>query len=158
MYVRSGEEFAAQGEEFGGGFAVGPGIGDQDPFVRLPLLAYSREVARSGVGPHAQPDQFLVAGQHLESSSGRPEHAIGVAERQGVSGELGRCGDRQQHQIRRDPLGIGPQVTRAGERHVADHRHGRAQCVERLRRRLHPSTGQPLVHEVGVGHHGGVER
>ena len=51
---------AAQGEEFGGGFAVGPGVGHQYPLVRLPLLTNARQITSSAVGVIANSTRFDV--------------------------------------------------------------------------------------------------
>ena len=39
------EQLAAEEHELGRGFAVAPGVGDDDPLVVLPLLAHTGEIA-----------------------------------------------------------------------------------------------------------------
>ena len=56
------------------------------------------------------------------------------------------------------PLGVGPQVAGAGERHVADQLDGRAQRADRPLGRLQPGTLGAAADEVGVGRHPFVQR
>ena len=125
---------------FGRRLAVAPRVGVEHPLVGLPLQPDARQVAGPGVGPHPQRDQLLVAGEHLEALPGGPEHAVDVAHRQVVAGQLGRRARGQQHEVRRDPLGVGPQVAGPGERHVADQLDGRAQRLDGQLGRLQPGA------------------
>ena len=72
--------------------------------------------------------------------------------------QLGCCRCGQQHQVRGDPLGVGPQVRRALERHPVDQVDHRGEGGDRLRRRLEPGRLERLFDQIGVGDHQFVQR
>ena len=106
----------------GRGVRGGLAVGHQYPLVRLPLLAFARQITGSCVRLDPQRDQLLVAGQHPKALAGGPEHDVGVVERPRMSCELGRCRDRQQHQVRRDAVGCDDTASSIHDSNDSSHR------------------------------------
>ena len=79
-------------------------------------------------------------------------------EREVVSGQLGRGGRRQQHQIGRDSLGVRPQVARCFEWHAADQLDGRPEHLDGSVGAEVPCPVEAVFDELGVGAHPVVER
>ena len=121
---------------FGAGSPSLHGSALSTPLVATPTPGARRTGRRPGVGPHPQRDQLLVTGQHLEALSRGPEHAVDVAHRQVVAGQLGRRAGGQQDQVgRRCPRrpATGSRCRRTGRSRISS-TAGRNVSIGQLRR------------------------